>query len=109
MNKKKDKHKQFYKSVIALLLGVFGAGTATFAATILSSSEVGYKDNSRAALITRGLAEIARYGVALGANQKTFAGLTGIGDLFLTCSSKTSRNYSCGIEIGKLDSAYEYC
>lgn len=69
---------------------------------------LGYKDNSRAALITRGLAEIARYGVALGANQKTFAGLTGIGDLFLTCSSKTSRNYSCGIEIGKLDSSYEF-
>ena len=65
---------------------------------------LGYKDNSRAALITRGLAEITRYGIALGANQKTFLGLTGIGDLFLTCSSLTSRNYSCGIEIGKLDS-----
>ena len=66
---------------------------------------LGYKDNSRAALITRGLAEITRYGMSLGANQKTFLGLTGIGDLFLTCSSKTSRNYSCGVEIGKLDSA----
>ena len=69
---------------------------------------LGYKDNSRAALITRGLAEITRYGVALGADQKTFLGLTGIGDLFLTCSSITSRNYSCGIEIGKLDSASEF-
>lgn len=69
---------------------------------------LGYKDNSRAALITRGLAEITRYGMTLGANQKTFAGLTGIGDLFLTCSSLTSRNYSCGIEIGKLDSAQEF-
>ena len=49
---------------------------------------LGYKDNSRAALITRGLAEITRYGVAIGANQKTFLGLTGIGDLFLTCSYK---------------------
>jgi len=69
---------------------------------------LGYKDNSRAALITRGLAEITRYGLALGADQKTFLGLTGIGDLFLTCSSLTSRNYSCGIEIGKLDSAEEF-
>ena len=69
---------------------------------------LGYKDNSRAALITRGLAEITRYGVAIGANQKTFLGLTGIGDLFLTCSSLTSRNFSSGVEIGKLDSASEF-
>ena len=69
---------------------------------------LGYKDNSRAALITRGLAEITRYGVAIGANQKTFLGLTGIGDLFLTCSSKTSRNYSCGVEIGKNNGADEF-
>ena len=69
---------------------------------------LGYKDNSRAALITRGLAEITRYGVALGANQKTFLGLTGIGDLFLTCSSYTSRNYSCGVEIGRLNNGKEF-
>ena len=69
---------------------------------------LGYKDNSRAALITRGLAEITRYGVAIGANQKTFLGLTGIGDLFLTCSSLTSRNFSSGVEIGRLDSAEEF-
>ena len=69
---------------------------------------LGYKDNSRAALITRGLAEITRYGVAIGANQKTFLGLTGIGDLFLTCSSLTSRNYSSGIEIGKKNGADEF-
>lgn len=69
---------------------------------------LGYRDNSRAALITRGLAEITRYGVAIGANQKTFLGLTGIGDLFLTCSSFTSRNYSCGVAIGKQDGADEF-
>jgi glycerol-3-phosphate dehydrogenase (NAD(P)+) len=69
---------------------------------------LGYKDNSRAALITRGLAEITRYGVAIGASQKTFLGLTGIGDLFLTCSSLTSRNFSSGVEIGRLDSAREF-
>ena len=69
---------------------------------------LGYKDNSRAALITRGLAEITRYGVAIGASQKTFLGLTGIGDLFLTCSSLTSRNFSSGVEIGRLDSASEF-
>lgn len=69
---------------------------------------LGYKDNSRAALITRGLAEICRYGMSLGANQKTFSGLTGIGDLFLTCSSHNSRNYSAGVEIGRLNSAEEF-
>ena len=69
---------------------------------------LGYKDNSRAALITRGLAEITRYGVEIGASQKTFLGLTGIGDLFLTCSSLTSRNFSSGVEIGRLDSASEF-
>lgn len=69
---------------------------------------LGYKDNSRATLITRGLAEITRYGLAHGANQKTFLGLTGIGDLFLTCSSLTSRNFSSGVEIGKADGAEEF-
>ncbi len=69
---------------------------------------LGYKDNSRAALITRGLAEITRYGEALGANQKTFLGLTGIGDLFLTCSSFSSRNFSAGVKIGELDSADDF-
>jgi glycerol-3-phosphate dehydrogenase (NAD(P)+) len=66
--------------------------------------------NSRAALITRGLAEMTRLGVALGANQATFAGLAGLGDLVLTCTGALSRNRALGIEMGKgttLDQALE--
>jgi len=68
---------------------------------------LGYSDNARASLITRGLAEITRFGVACGASERTFLGLTGVGDLFLTCSSFSSRNYSFGYEIGKKDEAAE--
>ena len=57
--------------------------------------------NSRAALITRGLAEMTRLGVALGASPRTFAGLAGLGDLVLTCTGSLSRNRSLGFEIGK--------
>ena len=57
--------------------------------------------NSRAALITRGLAEMSRLGVALGAKERTFAGLAGLGDLVLTCTGSLSRNRSLGVEIGK--------
>jgi glycerol-3-phosphate dehydrogenase (NAD(P)+) len=57
--------------------------------------------NSRAALITRGLAETTRLGVALGARQDTFAGLAGLGDLVLTCTGALSRNRSVGVEVGK--------
>jgi glycerol-3-phosphate dehydrogenase (NAD(P)+) len=62
---------------------------------------MGLGDNSRAALITRGLAEISRLGVALGADPLTFAGLAGLGDLVLTCTGSLSRNRSLGVEIGK--------
>lgn len=57
-------------------------------------------DNTRAALITRGLTEIARLGVALGAKERTFAGLTGLGDLVVTCTSKHSRNHRFGELVG---------
>lgn len=60
-----------------------------------------YGDNTIAALITRGLLEISRLGIESGANGQTFYGLTGLGDLFVTCSSTHSRNRSCGILIGK--------
>ena len=66
--------------------------------------------NSQAALITRGLAEMTRLGVALGASQATFAGLAGLGDLVLTCTGALSRNRALGIEMGKgttLDQALE--
>lgn len=62
---------------------------------------LGFGDNTRAALMTRGLAEITRLGVALGAEPMTFAGLSGMGDLVLTCSGRESRNHYVGEQIGK--------
>ncbi|KRN59538.1 NAD(P)H-dependent glycerol-3-phosphate dehydrogenase [Limosilactobacillus secaliphilus] len=62
---------------------------------------LGYKDNARAALITRGLAEIRRLGVAFGANPFTFIGLSGVGDLVVTCTSKNSRNWRAGFQLGQ--------
>ncbi|HPG31404.1 MAG TPA: glycerol-3-phosphate dehydrogenase, partial [bacterium] len=58
-------------------------------------------DNARAALITRGLAEITRFGVKLGADERTFSGLSGLGDLVVTCGSVHSRNYKCGLLLSK--------
>lgn len=60
-----------------------------------------YGDNTKAMLMTRGLTEMARLGVALGAHQETFAGLTGVGDLIVTCTSMHSRNRRAGILIGQ--------
>ncbi len=62
---------------------------------------LGLGDNTKAALITRGLAEIARLGVALGADHATFFGLAGLGDLYVTCASRHSRNRGVGEQIGK--------
>ena len=75
------------KNVIALGVGI--------------STGLGYGDNARAALITRGIAEIARLGVAMGCNVHTFAGLAGIGDLIVTATSQHSRNNRAGQLIGK--------
>lgn len=65
------------------------------------SDGMGYGDNAKAAMMTRGIAEIARLGVKLGADVHTFSGLTGIGDLIVTCTSMHSRNRRCGIMIGE--------
>jgi len=62
---------------------------------------LGFGDNTKAALLTRGLAEISRLGVAMGANPLTFAGLSGMGDLIVTCTSRHSRNRNLGEHIGK--------
>lgn len=62
---------------------------------------LGFMDNARAAIITRGLAEMTRLGVALGANPMTFKGLGGVGDLFMTCTSEKSRNYTVGLRLGR--------
>ncbi len=75
------------KNIIALAAGVLDG--------------LGCGDNTKAALITRGMAEISRLGVALGAKSETFAGLSGMGDLIVTCSSMHSRNRRCGILIGQ--------
>ncbi len=75
------------KNVIAVAVGV--------------ADGLGFGDNTRAALITRGLAEMTRLGRALGARPSTFSGLGGMGDLIVTCTSRHSRNRSVGEEIGK--------
>ena len=75
------------KNVIALCCGVLEG--------------LGLGDNSRAALITRGLSEITRLGVAMGGTADTFCGLAGIGDLIVTCTSMHSRNFRAGILIGQ--------
>ncbi len=65
------------------------------------SDALGLGNNARASLITRGLAEMTRLGVAMGAKEKTFSGLSGIGDLLLTCTSNLSRNYTVGTKLGQ--------
>ena len=81
------------KNVIALCAGVIEG--------------IGFGDNTKAALMTRGISEIARLGTALGAKTDTFWGLSGIGDLIVTCTSMHSRNRRAGILIGKGMSAAE--
>jgi glycerol-3-phosphate dehydrogenase (NAD(P)+) len=65
------------------------------------SDSLGLGNNARASLITRGLIEMTRLGVAMGAKERTFSGLSGIGDLVLTCSSPLSRNYTVGTKLGQ--------
>src|SRR5205085_1792909 len=69
------------------------------AAGIVDGLALGH--NTRAALITRGLAEIVRLGTAMGANPRTFAGLSGMGDLVLTCTGALSRNRAVGVQLGE--------
>ncbi|MCL2387843.1 MAG: NAD(P)-dependent glycerol-3-phosphate dehydrogenase [Defluviitaleaceae bacterium] len=65
------------------------------------SDGLGFGDNTKAALITRGIAEITRLGVAMGAKEKTFSGLSGIGDLIVTCTSQHSRNWRAGYSLAQ--------
>ncbi len=81
------------KNIIAIAVGI--------------SDGLGFGDNTRATLITRGLAEIARLGYAMGGELLTFAGLSGLGDLVCTCTSPHSRNHSAGIRIGKGESLHD--
>ena len=75
------------KNVVAIATGI--------------AAGLGFGDNTKAALITRGLAELARLGVALGGDPLTFSGLAGMGDLVATCTSEKSRNRTVGFELGK--------
>ena len=75
------------KNVIALAAGIIDG--------------LGYGDNTKAALITRGIVEITRLGMAMGGRAETFAGLSGIGDLIVTCTSSHSRNHNAGYLIGQ--------
>ena len=85
--------------VLGVLIG--GALKNVIAIGAGISDGLGYGSNSRVALITRGLAEITRMGVALGAHALTFAGLSGMGDLVLTCSGDASRNRRVGLALGR--------
>ena len=84
-----------------------GAGKNVIALAVGVAAGMGLGDNSRASLITRGLAEMARLGVALGASPLTFAGLAGMGDLVATCSSSLSRNRTFGEHLGRGSSLAE--
>ena len=85
--------------VVGVLLG--GALKNVIAIGAGVSDGLGFGSNTRVALMTRGLAEMTRIGVALGANPLTFAGLSGMGDLVLTCSGDASRNRRVGLALGK--------
>jgi len=78
------------KNVIAIAAGI--------------SQGFGFGDNAKATLVTRGLAEMSRLGVALGAQQPTFSGLAGMGDIMATCASMQSRNTQVGVRLGKGES-----
>jgi len=84
------------------VIGVEIAGSVKNVLAIAAgmSDGVGYGDNAKAALITRGIAEIRRLGLSMGARASTFAGLAGIGDLVVTCMSKLSRNRYLGEQVG---------
>ncbi|MBP9997336.1 MAG: NAD(P)H-dependent glycerol-3-phosphate dehydrogenase [Lachnospiraceae bacterium] len=85
--------------VLGIELGAALKNVVALAAGIADG--LGYGDNTKAALITRGIAEIARLGMAMGGRFETFCGLTGIGDLIVTCASMHSRNRRAGILIGQ--------
>ncbi len=93
-----------YTSDDPLGVEIGGAVKNVVAIAVGASDGLGFGDNTRAALITRGAAEITRFGIALGARRETFAGLSGIGDLIVTCTSRHSRNHQVGERLGKGES-----
>ncbi|WMJ82611.1 NAD(P)H-dependent glycerol-3-phosphate dehydrogenase [Oscillospiraceae bacterium LTW-04] len=94
-------HIRIYTSddVVGVELGGALKNVIAFAAGVVDG--MGGGDNTKAALMTRGLTEIARMGVKMGAKRETFAGLSGVGDLIVTCCSMHSRNRRCGLYVGE--------
>jgi glycerol-3-phosphate dehydrogenase (NAD(P)+) len=90
-----------YASADVVGVEIAGAVKNTMAIAAGISDALGFGHNSRAALITRGLAEMARLGVRCGAQRETFSGLAGLGDLILTCTGELSRNRRLGFELGR--------
>jgi glycerol-3-phosphate dehydrogenase (NAD(P)+) len=87
------------QDIIGVEIGAALKNIMAIAAGIADGADMG--DNAKAALITRGLHEMKRMGVAMGASQDTFSGLTGLGDLIVTCTSEHSRNRYVGYNIGQ--------
>ena len=90
-----------YTSPDILGIEIGGALKNVIALAAGAADGLGYGDNTKAALITRGIAEITRLGVKMGGKAETFAGLTGIGDLIVTCASVHSRNRKAGYLMGQ--------
>ena len=91
--------------LIGVQLGGALKNVMALAAGVIDGLELGL--NARAALVTRGLAEIVRLGIAMGADPRTFYGLSGVGDLVLTCTGALSRNHEVGVRLGRGDTLEE--
>ena len=105
-----DKNFRIYTNDDVIGVEIGGAVKNIIALAAGISDGIGYGDNSKAALMTRGMYEITKVGMALGGKAETFYGLTGMGDLIVTCTSMHSRNRRAGILIGQgktLDEAVE--
>lgn len=96
-----NRHFRVYRSSDVLGVELGGALKNVIAIAAGISDGAGFGDNTKAAIMTRGIREITRLGVKMGAEEKTFMGLSGIGDLIVTCMSKLSRNRYVGEQIGK--------
>ncbi|KAJ7631217.1 glycerol-3-phosphate dehydrogenase [Roridomyces roridus] len=99
-----EPHFRCYTGSDPIGLELAGALKNVYAIAAGMSDGLGYENNTRAMIITRGLAEMTCIGTAYGASPLTFLGLAGVGDLFLTCSSSSSRNYTVGYRLGKGES-----
>ena len=96
-----DVHMRVYRSSDPLGVSLGGAYKNIIALAAGISDGLGLGQNTRAALITRGLSELVRLGIAMAAEKETLFGIAGLGDMVLTCTSDKSRNYSVGLEIGR--------